>query len=53
MPPLLVGTALQAARREGLLPKPAEKGDTTVAKIVSGPNEAAPVVEYLDLRQAG
>ncbi len=51
MPPLLVGTALQAARREGLLPKPSDKGDTAVAKIVSGPNEAAPVVDHLDLRQ--
>ena len=53
MPPLLVGTALQAARREGLLPKPADKGDTTVAKMVSGPGEAAPVVEHLDLRHRG
>ena len=51
MPPLLVGAALHAARREGLLPKPSEQGDSTVAKSVSGPGESMPTVEHLDLRQ--
>ena len=53
MTPLHVAALLQAARREGELPKPAasETGDTTVAKSVSGVGESAPRVEHLDLRQ--
>ena len=51
MPPLLVAAALHAARREGLLLAASESEDDAVAKMVSGPGEAAPVLRHLDLRQ--
>jgi hypothetical protein len=50
--PYHVGAALQEARRKGLLEPPStESGDNTVAKSVSGLDEAAPTVQHLDLRQ--
>ena len=47
VPPLVVGSALQQARRDGRLG--AVSGDGDVAKCFSGPGEAAPLVQRLDL----
>ena len=52
IPPLVVGSALQQARHDGRLePTAGNSGDSGVAKCVSGPGEAAPVVAYLDMSQ--
>jgi hypothetical protein len=51
VPPSIIGAKLLDAKRKGLLESPTSaQGDATVAKSVSGPGEAAPVVEHLDLR---
>jgi len=51
VPSSIIAAKLLNAKRKGLLESPSpEAGDTTVAKSVSGPGEAAPVIQHLDLR---
>lgn len=51
VPPNVVGAMLRQARQEVLETVSSDSGIGGVAKCVSGPGEAAPVVRYLDLSE--